>query len=162
MCTLSQDDTQSTINPHTATAPQDKWKPPPPKLPATPPPPCPPAVTVKVTQSNVLCEGAALFIFHHCSPVPHTAGVEDVPSERVGDQHSEPTWLSCGKTFIYSGSSLINFMPEVKKQSVYKNPFPCPTPLYSQIHAHAMIWPQLLGYSISALSIVSHYCKPNI
>lgn len=84
MCTLSQDDTQSPINPAAAIAPQDKWKPPPPELPATPPPPLPPAVTVKVTESNAVCEGSALFIFHHRRPEPRTAGVEDVPSE--GDQ----------------------------------------------------------------------------
>lgn len=72
MCTLSRDDTQSPINPAAATAARDKWKPRPAELPAPPPlsplrlpPSCPPAVTVKVTQSDALCEGSALFIFHH-------------------------------------------------------------------------------------------------
>lgn len=81
-----------------------------------PPHPHPPAVTVKVTESNAVCEGSALFIFHH-----RTAGVEDVPSE--GDQcmmSAGQTGLAAlmgiadeGKSFIYSGSSLINIIPEV-------------------------------------------------
>lgn len=50
MCTLSQDDTQSPINPAAATAPEDKYKPHPSGLPAR-------AATAKVTQSSALCEG---------------------------------------------------------------------------------------------------------
>lgn len=56
MCTLSKDDTQSPINPAAATAPQDKYKPHPSRLPATPHP-CSKAAAAKVTQSYALCEG---------------------------------------------------------------------------------------------------------
>lgn len=128
MCTLSRDDTQSPINPAAAAAPQDKWKPPPPELPAAPPSPCPPAVTVKVTQSNALCEGSALFIFHHRRPERRASWSRRRPTEGAGaSTHlSKPTRppfgnpTDDGEAFIYSASSLINITPEVKPGRVRK------------------------------------------
>ncbi|CAB1424407.1 unnamed protein product [Pleuronectes platessa] len=61
MCTLSLDDTQILINPNAATAPRDKWKPPPSELPSPPPPtppsPPPPAADPLSLSTSSHCEG---------------------------------------------------------------------------------------------------------
>lgn len=68
MCTLTQDDTQSSINPTAL----DEWTPRPQSL-LRRRPVHPAAAPIKVTQGVALCEGSGLFIFHHHLPEAHTA-----------------------------------------------------------------------------------------
>lgn len=86
MCTLSQDDTQSPINPAAAIAPQDKWKPPPnPELPATP--------TQEQSHSRLAramhIERDQHSLFSIIAiPEPSAAGAEDVPSEMMSAEQT--------------------------------------------------------------------------